>query len=1164
MKKRSRTLSACLCAALTALTAFSSPMSVLREPAVIVSAASDQDLILHYSSEAGTNFTGNAWDNDEAFYKALPLGNGRIGAMVYGNCPTERFDLNEATFWSGGPGNNNKQVSSETMERCWQQMLAGNYRDADGTIGNSMIGGGEAKYQSVGTLNLDLGHKGVTGYDRYLDMNTGVAGCSYQYQGKTYKRESFVSHPDQVLVTRIFADGSGSVSLTASYDCSLTGQYTIESDGSDTIVMNGHGDSEYGMPYAVWFSTRTKVIPEGGTVSVSGNRISVSGADSVTVLTAVRTNFVDYATCNGDEKGDCAKDLNAASKKSFDTLYQAHLEDYQELFSRVDVDLGGSSSSSSTPVPQRIASFGRDNDSKLVKVLFQYGRYMMISASRDSEPMNLQGIWNKFRDPAWGCKYTTNINYEMNYWPALTTNLEECFRPFVNKAKALQKQGNQTAKDVYGVSDGWVLHHNTDLWNRTGPIDGAWGMWPTGAAWVSDMLYDAYRFNQDEAYLKEVYPVIEGSAVFLKSIMRDAKIDGQTYSVVFPSTSPEVNTPGGSGGQGAACAYGITMDNALARALFTDTIEASQILNANSTLESELQSRLNLIKPVTIGSWGQVQEWAYDWDAKNEKNRHISHMYDLFPGQIISKGDTPQFAEAAAVSLNARGDDGTGWSEAWKLNCWARLEDGEHAYNLVKLLVSPVNNYGRLYDNLWDAHPPFQIDGNFGFTSGVAEMLLQSHDDEIKLIPALPSQWNTGHANGLCARGGFTVNQEWANGALVSAEIYSKNGNLCTVSYQGETVSFQTEKGKTYLLSSDLEITDADSLRNVARGKFAQSSSDHFSDTSPFTTLNAVDGSDGTAWSDPDSATGSSFIDISLNYRKSGEVYRKADETFTLCRWDIKFAGVSGDYKDNARAFRLSFSTDNGKTFGNAVTVTGNTRNIASGVLDRIEANCVRVEILEPSQYDNGKTLVNEIELWGISDEPEPARSAYDLIEAESFDRQSGIRTEALETGGTDVGYIENGDYIAFKNIDFGAGADSFSVRAGSETDGGTVSLRLDGINGKEIGSCTVTGTEGWQTFRDFECAVKDAAGVHTLYLVFEGEDGFLMNLDSFRFKTGKLRGDINGDSSVSVSDLVMMQKHLLAIVFLTAKQGPYADLNGDSSINAVDMALLKRILLNA
>ena len=333
MKNKLRAVSALLCAALTCLSVPAGG-GLLTEPPVRVSAADDQDLILHYSSEAGTNFSGNAWDNDEAFYKALPLGNGRIGAMVYCNCPTERFDLNEATFWSGGPGNNNKKVSAETMERCWQQMQAGNYRDADGTIGASMIGGGEAKYQSVGTLNLDLGHKGVTGYDRFLDMNTAVAGCTYQYQGSTYRRESFVSHPDQVLVTRISADKAGGVSLTASYDCSLTGQYTVEADGSDTLVMNGHGDSEYGMPYAVWFSTRTKVMPEGGSVSVSGNRISVTGADAVVILTAVRTNFIDYATCNGDEKGDCAADLNAAARKSYSDLYAAHLDDYQALFGR--------------------------------------------------------------------------------------------------------------------------------------------------------------------------------------------------------------------------------------------------------------------------------------------------------------------------------------------------------------------------------------------------------------------------------------------------------------------------------------------------------------------------------------------------------------------------------------------------------------------------------------------------------------------------------------------------------------------------------------------------------------------------------------------------------------------------------------------------------------
>ena len=1136
MKQIYKKITACACAAVL-VSGIAAGLPAPAQMSLTAFAASDSDLILHYSTSAGYNNTGNAWDNDESFYKALPLGNGRIGAMVYGNCPSERFDLNEATFWSGGPGNNHKTVSSDTMERCWNQMMAGNYRDADGTIGAAMIGGGEAKYQSVGTLNVDCGARDAANYERWLDMNTAIAGCSYTVGGKRYTRESFVSHPDQVLVTRITCDSPGSVSVSASYDCSLTGQFTRETDGNDTLVMNGHGDDEYGMPHAVYFSSRTKVIPDGGTVSAGDNAVRVSGADSVVILTSVRTNFIDYATCNGDEKGNAAKDLAAAAKKSYDDLLSAHLADYQELFSRVDVDLGGDSAESRKDIPGRIANFGRSNDPKLVKVLFQYGRYMMISASRDSEPMNLQGIWNKFRDPAWGCKYTTNINYEMNYWPALTTNLEECFQPFVEKAKALQKNGSQTAKDVYGVSDGWVLHHNTDLWCRTGPIDGAWGMWPTGGAWVSDMLYDAYRFNQDEKYLSEVYPVIKGSANFLSEILRQAKIDGNTYNVVFPSTSPEVNTPGGSGGQGAACAYGIAMDNSLTRSLFIDVIDAANVLGKDQTFTDTLKQRLTLIKPDTIGSWGQIQEWAYDWDAKNEKNRHISHMYSLFPGQLITKETSPALAEAAAVSLNARGDDGTGWSEAWKLNCWARLEDGAHAYNLVKLLVSPVNNYGRLYDNLWDAHPPFQIDGNFGFTSGVAEMLLQSHDDEIKLLPALPEQWNTGHANGLCARGGFTVTKmEWENGQLIGADILSKSGNPCTVSFQGEKISFETEAGKTYHINGAMELEGgtASDLRNVAWNKKTAGS-----DVAASSTEAWAKGPEGCKW-----------LTVDLG------------KTYPVSRWNVKLSGATNANTDYPRDFKLEISTD-GKTWTEADSVYSTTQSSFGRLMTTAEARYARVSMYTASTK-NAPAAIGSLEIWAESDDPEPTRNPYETIEAEDFDRQSGIQTELLDDGGVDVGFIENGDYIAFKSMAFGAGAESFTVKAGSETDGGKIALHLDSPTGKLIGTCTVTGTEGWTEWKTFTCDISGATGTHTLYMVFEGDDGFLMNLDSFSFKTGKAAGDITGDGKTDAADAAALQKHLLTIKALTADQAAIADMNGDNKLTAADLALLKRLILKS
>ena len=1187
MKKTLKKTAAVICAAMMTAT-LALPMPVDTAVPTVLAAESDPDLILHYNTSAGEHIGDNAWDNGESFYKALPIGNGRVGAMVYGNCPTERFDLNESTFWSGNPGSNNRKVGSDTMEHAWQQMLAGDYPGADGTIGMNMIGGGMAKFQSVGTLNIDTGHRDVAGYDRYLDMNTGVCGCTYSCGGKDYKRESFVSHPDQVLVTRISCSGAGGVSLTASYDCSLKGQFSVETDGNDTLVMNGHGDGSNFNPGAIHFSTRTKVIPEGGTVSAGGGKVSVTGADSVVLLTTIRTNFIDFETVNGDEKGMAAADLAAASKKSFDELYTAYEADYTELFKRVDVELGGDGKNNNTPIPSRIASFGRDNDPKLCEVLFQYGRYMTICGSRDSEPMNLQGIWNKFRDPAWGCKYTTNINYEMNYWPALTTNLEECFRPFVEKAKSLQKQGNLTAREVYGVNEGWVVHHNTDIWNHTGPIDGAWGMWPTGAAWISDMLYDAYNFNQDETYLAEVYPVIKGSADFLNAILREAKIDGQNYDVVFPSTSPEVNAPAGSGGKGAACAYGIAMDNALARALFRDTVSAAEVLGLDAANNDILRGRMSKIKPDTIGSWGQIQEWAYDWDDRGEKNRHISHMYNLFPGEVISKGNSPELAAAAATSLNARGDEGTGWSEGWKLNCWARLEDGAHAYNVVKLLVSPVDNYGRLYDNLWDAHPPFQIDGNFGFTSGVAEMLLQSHGDEIKLLPALPEQWNTGHAYGLCARGGFTVDQTWENGSLISAKIYSKTGNICTVSYQGQTITFPTEKGKTYILDGMLEFADenGDAMRNVARGKKA-AASEGTADT-------AVDGTEGSVWT----AKGNGWVSVDLGQK------------YEIGRWVVKLGGVSGKIAQNARDFRLQIS-DDGETWKDLDVVSGNTLTTVGRNLKPVTTQYARVKFDTPAQTDNGDSSLAELELWGISDEPEPTRSVFEEIEAETYDRQMGVQIETLDDGGKDVGFIQDGDYIAFRNMDFGSGATGFTIKAGSETEGGTISLRLDSPTGTEIGKCKVTGTEGWTSWKVFDCDVKDAEGIHTLYMVFQGDDGFLMNVDSFQFTTTiaqttapettapqttvsekattvssgstagktettaettakttetvgkKTPGDVNEDKKVTVGDAILLARIVAEdnTAKVSAQGKVNGDLDGKAGLSADDVTVLLKYL---
>ncbi|RCX14817.1 dockerin type I repeat protein [Anaerobacterium chartisolvens] len=1115
-----------------------------------LAASSDNDLKLWYDSMAGTNFSGDPNDLEESFYKALPLGNGRIGAMVYGNYPNERIDLNECTFWSSGPSNNNKSGAANSLKTAQDLLFAGQYKNADATI-NSMIGGGQARYQSIGNLDLAFGHNGVSGYSRQLDMNTGVVSCDYTYNGKKYHRESFVSYPDQVLVTRITCSSAGSISFTASCSSSLTGQYSVSTAGSDTLVMNGHGDSDNGVSYAVWFSTRSKIINTNGSIAANNNKITVTNADSAIILTSVRTNFVNYKTCNGDEKGKATADITSASSKSYNTLYNNHVADYQELFHRVDIDLGGSGSENSKPMAQRISEFGSTNDPKLVKVLFQYGRYLMISASRDSQPMNLQGIWNKFRYPAWGCKLTTNINYEMNYWPAFTTNLAECFKPFVEKAKALQAPGNETARVHYNISNGWVLHHNTDLWNRTAPIDGAWGFWPTGAGWISNMLYDAYNFNQDTAYLGEIYPVIKGSADFLQTLMQSKSINGQSYQVICPGTSPELTPPSSSGGQGGWCSYGVTMDNGISRELFKGVIEASRILNVDNSFRSTLRSKVSQIKPDTVGSWGQLQEWAYDWDSRNEKNRHISHVYNLFPGFEISKRTSPAIANAAIVSLNARGDVGTGWSEGWKLNCWARLEDAAHAYNLIKLMVTPARKNGRLYDNLWDAHPPFQIDGNFGFTSGVAEMLLQSHNNEIQLLPALPAQWSVGHANGLRARGNFTITEmNWSGGALKDVTIQSNSGNACNVRYGNTTVSFPTEAGGIYHLNGSLELIDGGAvLSNVALNKTATASGSAAGEEPG----KALDGSIASKWFHNGGISGE-WLKVDLG------------EEYDISRWVVKHAGVAEAIRFNTRDFTLQRS-DDGNTWIDVDAVYGNVENISDRNVPTFTARYVRLNINTATQDNSGGARIAELELWGASegDPPVPVpKSAFERIEGESYSSQSGVQNGSCSEGGECLGYIEDGDYTVYRNIDFDSGASSFQARVSSATSGGNIELRLDSITGALIGTCAVPGTGGWQEWVDVKCDVSGVSGEHNLYLKFTGGSGYLFNVNWFTFgketTPEKLLGDLNSDGKVDSIDFTLMKKHILGLE--TIEDLAPADLDGNGAVNSLDFSLLKQYLL--
>ncbi|WP_019679803.1 glycosyl hydrolase family 95 catalytic domain-containing protein [Ruminococcus flavefaciens] len=1099
----------------------------------------DDDLVLRYDTMAGFNSIDNAFNNDESFYRALPLGNGRIGAMAYGNYPDELFDINECTVWSAGPGNNNRQGASKRLAEVQQLLSDRKYTDADAIVGNEMIAGGEAKYQKVGALKLSFGHEKVSDYSRELDMNDAVARSSYTFGGKRFTRETFVSHPDQVMVTRITCDSPSSVSLTAGYEGVLNG--TVTADGNDTIVANGHGDEDLWTRGAVYFSTRSRFIPEGGRVSAGNGKVTVSDADSLLIITSVRTNFVDYKTCNGDEKGDAKADIERTSDMSYETLYENHVRDYQELFKRVDVELGGDSAAARTmTAPQRIASFGSSDDPKMVKTLFQYGRYLMISASRDAQPMNLQGIWNKYSAPAWGSKATTNINYEMNYWPAFTTNLAECFTPFAEKSKGLAEAGNETARVHYGISEGWVLHHNTDLWNRTGPIDGTWGQWPVGGAWVSNMLYDAYRFNRSEEYLADIYPVIKGSAQFLNSLMTTADINGQEYMVISPSTSPELNLPPYAN---TYIAHSVTMDNGIARELFKDVAEASEILGCDTELRNDLNAKLSLIRPETIGKWGQIQEWAEDWDNKNEKHRHISHMYALYPGFEITPEDNPTTANAAAVSLNARGDDGTGWSEAWKLNCWARLEDGEHAYKLIKLLITPVNRNGRLYDNLWDAHPPFQIDGNFGFTSGVAEMLLQSQNDVITLLPAIPKQWSEGHANGLCARGNFEVREmSWKNGQLEKAVILSKSGGTCTVRYGGAEVSFDTEKGGEYTLGPELLPEEAGGeLKNLASGKEATASGSGSGESAAM----AVDGDKNTKWCHDD-GIGGEWLQVDLG------------EVCDIQRWSASFAGINENIRFNPRDFVLRGSTD-GESWTDISRVYGNTKSSCGRSVSKVSARYVRLEMLTSTQDNSGGARVYELEIWGSDGKPPVPKTAFKTYGGNAYNFMRGeIRKD--DSGSTAIGYITDGSYIVFRNLDFESGAEGFRAKTASAADGGTIEIRIGSANGELIGKCPVGGTDGWDEYTETSCRTSQCEGVNDVYLVFRGGDGYLFNVSDFGFYG--IAGDINCDRQVDVFDMIRMRKALLNSSGLSGLALSNSDMNNDSQTNTADAVSLQKYLL--
>ncbi|WP_431946888.1 glycoside hydrolase family 95 protein [Actinacidiphila sp. bgisy167] len=746
--------SAALAAGLPAVEATAAPLPAPAAPPGPAGEASA--LTLWYDKPAGQ------------WLEALPLGNGRLGAMVFGGVDTEQLQLNEDTLWAGGPYEPANPRGLAALPEIRRRVFAGEWSAAQSLIDSSFMGTpvGELMYQTVGNLRLTVPGAGeVTGYRRELNLDTAVATTTYARGGVTYRREVFASHPDQVIVVRLTADTRGSLSFTAAFDSPQ--QVRTDSPDPMTVGLEGTGQTREGVTGQVRFRALVRAHTEGGTVSSANGTLTVNGADAVTLLVSVGTSYNDYQDASGDHRARAEGPLNAAGGTPYGRLRSRHVADHRALFRRVTLDLG-TTEAAGAPTDRRVAAFAQGDDPQLVALHYQYGRYLLIASSRPgTQPANLQGIWNDQLSPPWDSKYTININTEMNYWPAPSTNLLECWEPIFALLDDLAEAGQKTARVQYGA-DGWVAHHNTDAWRGTAPVDGAfWGMWPTGGAWLATSVWEHYRFTGDREALRRRLPVVEGAVrFFLDSLVPDP---GTGHLVTCPSVSPENAHHGGV----SVCA-GPTMDNQILRDLFDGYLAACDALGDTSPYADLVRAARAQLPPMKIGALGQLQEWQDDWDAgaPERQHRHVSHLYGLHPSNQITKRGTPDLFQAALKTLELRGDAGTGWSLAWKINFWARAEDGARSYKLLGDLLTP----GRTAPNLFDLHPPFQIDGNFGATAGVTEWLLQSHTDEVHLLPALPPQLPDGRVTGLLARGGLTVDLTWRDGTLSQARLTARHG----------------------------------------------------------------------------------------------------------------------------------------------------------------------------------------------------------------------------------------------------------------------------------------------------------------------------------------------------------------------------------------------------